>query len=250
MKLSIIIATKNRPEELKACLESIGDVFNEYSNVVEVIVVNQGTHVRQSAHYLFSVRYINATCEAGASLARNIGAENAKGEFLWFLDDDAQVTSFDLDALNQNSVYFIKWNERRIKPIKFLTYFKVLNKLNVLRHSGTPMYLVKNKVFASLKGFNTKYGPGKKIGGSEDAEFILKLYRVSEIQFIYIGSFSHKLEQAGSQKLKKYANYRAQMLIDKREWFLIFANIVSYTITSIHRKNYGVVYFLRGLFGK
>jgi glycosyltransferase involved in cell wall biosynthesis len=102
-RVSVIVATRDRPDGLARALASIhAQRFREF----EVIVADDSSAdvsaVRQHAGPLVSVIRIPQQC--GAAAARNRGIEHARGEILAFLDDDdvwhpsyltVQVTQLD-----------------------------------------------------------------------------------------------------------------------------------------------------------
>ena len=86
--VSIIIPTYNRKDEILDCLVSIYKL--SYSNF-EVIVIDNGSTDKTSdaiKTYYPSVKLIEFAENLGAVSARNIGIENAKGEYLLFVDSD------------------------------------------------------------------------------------------------------------------------------------------------------------------
>jgi GT2 family glycosyltransferase len=90
---SIVIPTYNRPERLASCLKAIA-LLNYPRDRFEVIVVDDGSKMfldavvapfkTQMAIKLFRQE------NAGPAAARNLGATEAKGEFVAFTDDDCQ----------------------------------------------------------------------------------------------------------------------------------------------------------------
>ncbi len=94
IKSSILITTYNRPTYLKRAVESALAQQTTFS--FEVIVVDDnglGTTAQQETQKLFTnffpdVRYLPLEKNSGACAARNFGADAAKGEYLFFLDDD------------------------------------------------------------------------------------------------------------------------------------------------------------------
>lgn len=88
---SIIIPTRNRPEQLVVCLQSLARLDYPRKSF-EVIVVNDGGRKpREKAaalpHNVLSLTILEQP-HAGPAIARNTGANIARGEFLAFLDDD------------------------------------------------------------------------------------------------------------------------------------------------------------------
>jgi glycosyltransferase involved in cell wall biosynthesis len=99
---SIVIPTRNRPAQLKACLESISRL--DYpADRFEVIVVDDGSQTslervvspfrEQIDLTLFSQR------NSGPGIARNHGAGKARGRLLAFTDDDCMPAADWLKAL-------------------------------------------------------------------------------------------------------------------------------------------------------
>ena len=84
MRLSVVIPSKNRPAEILRCLASI---YEHSPNVEEVVVVDQSAARYELPEYPRLVHVYDTTI-AGASAARNAGADRASGELLLFVDDD------------------------------------------------------------------------------------------------------------------------------------------------------------------
>ncbi len=89
--VSVIIPTHNRPQLLLLALQSIEEQTEKPD---EVMVVMDGED-RQTERFLneynsehFTYRYLKIPKSKGACYARNLGAENASGNILMFLDDD------------------------------------------------------------------------------------------------------------------------------------------------------------------
>ena len=93
---SIIVPTYNRPDNLSLCLNAISNL--QYpKDRFEVIVVDDGSPMSLesiTARFRDSI-YINLIWQAnsGPATARNTGAENAKGKYLAFTDDDCTPAS-------------------------------------------------------------------------------------------------------------------------------------------------------------
>jgi GT2 family glycosyltransferase len=86
-KISIVICTYNGSRTLRDCLEGVALV--EYPNF-ETIVVNDGsTDAVPAIAAEFDVRLIS-TVNRGLSAARNTGWQEASGEIVAYLDDDAR----------------------------------------------------------------------------------------------------------------------------------------------------------------
>jgi hypothetical protein len=86
--VSVIVPTRNRPVELAAALRSIAG--QNASVPVEVVVVNDGGRDVRPVLERFgsSIQLIDLSGNVGIAIARNLGIEAARGEFITFLDDD------------------------------------------------------------------------------------------------------------------------------------------------------------------
>lgn len=97
MKVSVILPTYHREWELKRALQSLsGQDFSGF----EAIVVDDNNDVDwthkvkkivsdvQQENPAFSVRCIHNRSRCGSAESRNVGVQEAKGEYITFLDDD------------------------------------------------------------------------------------------------------------------------------------------------------------------
>lgn len=93
MKVSIIVPVYNVEEYVTQCLESINNMSINY----EIIIVNDGStdnsleKVNEFANiYNGDIKVVNKKNE-GLSSARNVGIQNANGDYLFFLDSDDYI---------------------------------------------------------------------------------------------------------------------------------------------------------------
>lgn len=97
MLLSIIIPNYNCEKYIEECLESCYKQ-NVSLNSYEVICVDDGSSDKSRRIIRkYSERYNNFRCffqeRGGVSKARNVGIENARGEYIWFIDADDFIES-------------------------------------------------------------------------------------------------------------------------------------------------------------
>jgi len=104
---SVIIPTCDRPKLLKRAVKS---VFGQNYSNFEVIIVDDS--VKSSAKEVLEpfpkakLKYVRLNEHGGGSVARNVGIQIAKGDFIAFLDDDDEyLPNFlgDLVQLFQNA---------------------------------------------------------------------------------------------------------------------------------------------------
>lgn len=157
MFLSIIIPVYNTEKYLSETLESI--VSQDFKNY-EIIVINDGS-TDNSAQIIdnYSQNYKNIHAyyhgNKGVSAARNIGIQNAKGDYIWFIDGDDKIAANALQILKEN-----------IKP-----------NIDVLSFNFTYFNLQENQIQAN---------PKKEVLGIVNGdEFLKKDFRFACWSFIY-----------------------------------------------------------------
>src|SRR3989344_3156925 len=102
--ISIVIPNKNNFSKLKKCLESINKSdFKEY----EIIVIDDGsdkeTKQRYSEIKSAKLKVLFNAKNRGPSFSRNLGANEAKGDIILFIDSDCYVFQ---DTLNKIDKFF------------------------------------------------------------------------------------------------------------------------------------------------
>lgn len=97
ISVSLVIACFERAEEMRKLLLSLK--LLKFPDPLEIIIVDDGSKNPQPLKNLadeFSCSLSRLEKNVGPSLARNIGAAKAKGEFLWFLDSDCEIENPEL----------------------------------------------------------------------------------------------------------------------------------------------------------
>jgi glycosyltransferase involved in cell wall biosynthesis len=95
MLLSIVIPTRNRPELLRGCLESLAAENLDPADT-EVTVVDDASEAAAGKENKTQCERVNARLvrldtRGGAAVARNRGMDLSSGEWIAFLDDDVRV---------------------------------------------------------------------------------------------------------------------------------------------------------------
>lgn len=111
MKLSIIIPVYNVEKYISRCLDSIFQQDIPYSEY-EVILVNDGSPDNSAGIIAeYKKRYPNIIYlekeNGGPSSARNKGIDNAKGDYIWFVDADDKIEE---NCLNELLSYIYNYN--------------------------------------------------------------------------------------------------------------------------------------------
>ena len=99
MKLfaSVVVCTKNRPDDLRDCLRSLKK--QDYSPFEIIVVDNDATGTAKKSAQEAGVRYVSAPLKPNLPYARNVGLENAKGNVVVYCDDDIEAYDGWLSAL-------------------------------------------------------------------------------------------------------------------------------------------------------
>ena len=96
MKLSVIIISNNRINDLKRCLKSV--YKQDYDNF-DVIVLNNGSKVpgygELPSIFTKNFVYLENKKNLGASVGRNMAVNSSQSDYILFLDDDAQLIAHD-----------------------------------------------------------------------------------------------------------------------------------------------------------
>ncbi len=117
--VSIIVRTKDRSKLLKKALQSIAA---QTYRPLEVVLVNDGgcdLDIEELRTVLgeVSLKYIRLEKNTGRAHAGNVGIENAKGQYIGFLDDDDEFYPDHVSALTaqlKNTGYKIAYSDSEI----------------------------------------------------------------------------------------------------------------------------------------
>ena len=239
MKYSVIIPVYNAARTLRRCLDSLVDQsFDDY----ELLLINDGSTdgsdaiCREYANVYPCIRYF-AKENGGISSARNLGLEQAKGEYILFVDSDDYVAETYLETINRAvsethpDLLIFGAESTGMGEKKWITgAYREAEELNIARRIAEAMqrYLFSslwNKVFKreTIERFHLRFENGLAIG--EDQLFIFtyamhikSLASVEEILYFVDtsdqGSLSRKArpyltEQLMEVNRRMYAAYRA-----------------------------------------
>jgi glycosyltransferase involved in cell wall biosynthesis len=115
VNLSVIIATRNRESILYTTLETAIAAIRD--KMIEIIVVNDGEQDLIVPEQFKAMIRVYNNPRRGVSSARNFGAANAKGNVLFFIDDDMWIIPEAIDWIdeqfkieqNRGAVYNLNW---------------------------------------------------------------------------------------------------------------------------------------------
>lgn len=190
MKLSIILPVYNVEKYIERCILSLKEQ-DLPQNDYEIIIVNDGSedHSIDIAEKL-KVEFENFSIinkpNGGQSSARNKGIENAKGEYIWFIDSDdyieRNVLKSLIDNLETDKLDLLLFNIFDIWPDKECPGFdinaqpkNVISGIQYIKHHDigkSPWcFIVKRSIITEN---NILFTEGII---HEDYEFVLKVYK-------------------------------------------------------------------------
>ena len=187
MRYSLILATLNRPKELKECLMSLEK--QKYKNF-EVIIIDQSkTDDTEKAVYAFAtldIKYFRVDF-TGLSIARNYGLKYAQGEYFCLLDDDAvyredylsNAESYLEDSQKQILSGRILSNEDFRTP--FVKYEGMedrekLDVTSVLNYCPSAALVIPANVITECGYFDERLGVGNEFASGEETDYILRAF--------------------------------------------------------------------------
>lgn len=190
--ISVVIATKNRPESVRACVTSI--LHNTYHNF-QLLVIDQSTNTLTQST-LASISdprlTIRASQSGGKSTALNMGLPLLQGTIIAFTDDDCIVSKTWLQTItsifkNHSQIAAVFGQTKPYKPQNHARMIcPATVSITTPRVISNPCYHATNIGFGNnmawrtivLKqsgGFKSWLGPGSIGSAAEDAEFMLRL---------------------------------------------------------------------------
>lgn len=199
MKLSIIIPVYNEEKYLSECLDSLLDQ-NFPKDEYEIICINDGSKDKSEEVILqYKEKHSNIVYlyqeNQGVSVARNLGLDAAKGEYVFFVDADdtlyanvlneifTRVKSDNLDLLYLKIEYFNKMHQKTGEFKMDSDKVEILDGFNHQRR-GYIFGIYRSKILT-----NIRFKEGIVIG--EDALFNLMVHSIAK-RCSYFPSPSYK----------------------------------------------------------
>ena len=224
--VSIIIPSKDHPEVLKQCVDSILR-RTTYSNYEIIVVDNGSNRINQKIvnDYLTNKRakYIYDNYEFNFSKMCNIGRYNAQGEYLLFLNDDIEIIQDD-------------WLERMLgqaqqKHVGAVGAKLLYPKTTLIQHCGVSnMYDGPSHDFLACKDDFPLYFSLNWLDSDRIAVTAANLM-VSKVDFDSVGGFEEKLPVAYNDVSFCFS------LAEKGLYNVVRNDVVAYHHESLSRGN-------------
>jgi glycosyltransferase involved in cell wall biosynthesis len=201
MKLSVLIATRNRANALASCLSSIAAAFANARHIEgEIVVVDNGSTDGTAAVLKAWSNAGNVPVKplheprTGKARALNRALEVAQGEILVFTDDDCRLSQEYVNQLLRhdaadtglvlrggrielgdptdlpftiNTDPALKRWQRATNSAKYERFRGRINGCNMM---------MRRALVERLGHFDEDFGPGSLIGAGEDADYIYRAY--------------------------------------------------------------------------
>jgi len=200
ISVSIIIPCFERTEELERLLISLKKL--DFTELWEVIVIDDGSRnhkdikeiVDRLSKDIAFCSLIRLDNNIGTSKAKNIGVKKSKGEFVWFLDSDTEVSNPNLltnliQSIRQDkSLGGVGGEIIKIKEKKYIIKYQYFpNWIFLVKHIPTdkpfetrPRFIATNNLLVSKKDFLSINGFLPYLSLNEDVDFCLRLARLNK----------------------------------------------------------------------
>ena len=166
--ITVIINVYNGEKFLKKCIDS---VINQTYKNLEILIINDGSTDKTldiCKSYKDERIKIITTKNQGVSLSRNVGIDNAKGEYLYFIDADDFIEldtieylhslcknyNCDLSTCNPLVIFDYNFTQKKEKEkISILNSYDMLKKVLLLENmAGTTWNkLIKRELFDNIR---------------------------------------------------------------------------------------------------
>ena len=184
--LSVVIATKDRPDQLAQCLERLRPQLGPDD---EIVVVDSASRDDRTAHVACSVgATVLRSEQAGTSLARNLGWRSARHDLVAFIDDDIRVDDGWVDAMaralsDSSSTWVTGWiglerfggGARQLNPTMLETEPARLDRKRRGTMGASANFGARRNVLGAVGGFDERFGPGRWTAAAEDVELFDRL---------------------------------------------------------------------------
>lgn len=204
MMLTVIIPAKNEAKYIKKCIESLGNAIQKWGGKAEIILVDNGS--KDTTKQIAEAKgcLVIEQLEGTISKLRNIGAKNARGNIMAFLDADCLVSpdwiSFCLENFSDHTI--AATGTRAVPDLERATWvekawYRLVSgaiRPDLVEWLGTSNLFVRKEVFSQIGGFDENLETG------EDVDLC---YRIGENYQIYLEKRINTIHLRESKTLKE-----------------------------------------------
>lgn len=191
--ISFIVIGKNEAKNILQCINSIVECINVNQLQSEIIYIDSNSSDKSISlvKSISNIKIIEAISTINPAIARNIGANESKGDFLFFVDGDMVINqNFISKITNENKnlkydfvsgIIINKVFDKNGNFIKELALSNTTTESNK-ETSANGIFCIRRDLWFKVNGMKSKY---RKL---QDADLVLRLYkkgifliRISEI---------------------------------------------------------------------
>jgi glycosyltransferase involved in cell wall biosynthesis len=185
--LSVVVPTRDRPEMLARCLQSVVKAIGPEDELIVVDSASKDADGVERTAVAFGARLIRSDLP-GAGRARNVGWQAAGHELVVFVDDDVWVDSGWADAMaerlaHDGDVGFV--TGRVEAPEGQQSYYVAIKddlepalfdrtSRGLIGHSAS--LAVRRRALEAIGGFDAWFGPGARFRGGDDGDLFDRLF--------------------------------------------------------------------------
>lgn len=227
LKVTVIIPVYNTEKYLKKCLDS---VCNQTLKDIEIICVNDCSTdnsleiLEEYARFDNRIKIINFKENKGVAIARNLAIEQAKGEYIGFVDSDDFVAADFFEKLYNRAkktnsdivmgnILEIDKNNKKYDVYSFIRNKIKQNKLNFNGNFSTAIY--KNQL---LKDYKIKFTENLAYGEDRllplQAAYYSKNFQIVEDTYYYYFRRENSASKVFGDKQIKDFNRITTLIID------------------------------------
>lgn len=268
-KVSVIISTFRRDEELRRAIQSIKD--QTYSNI-EVIVISDNANIEwndkifkivHAFQYSINIKLIINQSNLGSARTRNVGIKKASGDYITFLDDDdmylpnkieSQVFKMIEDKSDYSITNLFLYNlDNKIVDKRIRKNLEKINTNNELLKYHLKFHLTGTMSLMFKKEYLTKIGGFDEIDLGDEFYLVLKAI-LEKGNFAYYNecnakAYIHDNNSGLSSGIKKIDGEK--VLLDRKLQYRIILNKKDIrTIYSRHYLVLGYTYYKMGKYSK
>ena len=121
LKISVLIGTRNRPEVVRRCIDSV--MMQDYESLEVIVLDDASSPPMDTAPYAnsrYPVRFIRSDTHLGLAVVRNKLIAEATGDIYFIIDDDAYFT--EADSIKNVAEAFDSNSELGILAVKIIDY--------------------------------------------------------------------------------------------------------------------------------
>ena len=254
-KLSIVVPIYNTEQYLKRCIDSIINAINNIDFEVEILLINDGSKgncddivVEYVEKYKNLIRYIKQE-NSGLAQTKNVGIENAIGEYISFIDSDDFIDenlykdAFNIIKEKKADVVICDWetiskNEKYIVPAQDTRYSNdKLGCIDVQIMPSSCNKIVKRDLFKNL------YFP-KRLRYEDLATTLIVLLRAKKIIYLNKPYYKYYLSE-GSIMRSEFDEKKFQMVDIFR---ILFKRLDEMNLKENEKEMYEYMVYTRRLY--